>query len=131
MFRQMTDMPPGTAGFEAVGKVDDDDFEEVVAPVLRRQIEGGHKVRLLYLLGPRLREYEGDAAQEEFTFAARHATAYERVAVVSDESWLRPALRILSVLVPGKIRAFSVADLDEAKGWVAEGLDGRSQSAVE
>jgi hypothetical protein len=54
-----------------------------------------------------------------------------RVAVVSDESWLRPALRILSVLVPGKICAFSVADLDEAKGWVAEGLDGRSRSAVE
>jgi hypothetical protein len=127
MFKRITDMPPGTAGFEAVGEIDDDDFEDVVAPVLRQQIASGHKLRLLYLLGPQLREYDGDAAQEELKFAARHATAYERVGVVSDESWLRPALRLISVLVPGKIRAFPVADLDDAKRWVAEGLDGRGQ----
>ena len=124
MFRQMSDMPPGTIGFEAVGDVDDDDFEDVVAPVLRRQIAEGRKVRLLYLLGPQLREYEGDAAQEDLKFAARHATEYERVCVVSDESWLRPALRMLSVLVPGRIRAFRVANLEDAKRWVADGLDG-------
>ena len=41
-----------------------------MAPVLRQQIAGGHKLRLLYLLGPQLREYDGDAAQEEFKFAA-------------------------------------------------------------
>ena len=75
-------MPRGTVGFEAVGDIDDDDFEDVVAPVLRQQIASGHKLRLLYLLGPQLREYDGDAAQEEFKFAARHATAYERVGVV-------------------------------------------------
>ena len=115
MFKQMFDMPPDTIGFEAVGEIDDDDFEDVVAPVLRQQIAGGHKLRLLYLLGPQLREYDGDAAQEEFKFAARHATAYERVCVVSDESWLRPALRLLSVLVPGKIRGFPVADLADAR----------------
>jgi len=127
VFKQMFDMPPGTVGFEAVGKIDDDDFEDVVAPVLRQQIASGHKLRLLYLLGPQLSEYDGDAAQEEFKFAARHATAYERVAIVTDESWLRPALRLISVLVPGKIRGFPVADLDDAKRWVAEGLDGRGQ----
>jgi hypothetical protein len=124
VFKQMFDMPPGTVGFEAVGKIDDDDFEDVVAPVLRQQIASGHKLRLLYLLGPQLSDYDGDAAQEEFKFAARHATAYERVAIVTDESWLRPALRLISVLVPGKIRGFPVVDLADARTWVAEGLDG-------
>jgi hypothetical protein len=130
MFRQMFDMPRGTVGFEAVGEIDDDDFEHVVAPVLRQHIASGHKLRLLYLLGPKLREYDGDAAQEELKFAARHATAYERVGVVSDESWLRPALRLLSVLVPGEIRGFPVVDLAEARSWVAEGLDGHGQSTT-
>jgi SpoIIAA-like len=130
MFRQMFDMPRGTVGFEAVGDIDDDDFEDVVEPVLRRQIADGHKLRLLYLLGPQLREYDGEAAQEEFKFAARHATAYERVGVVSDESWLRPALRLLSVLVPGEIRGFPVADLADARRWVADGLDGQGRSTT-
>ncbi len=130
MFRQMFDMPRGTVGFEAVGDIDDDDFEDVVEPVLRRQIADGHKLRLLYLLGPQLRDYDGEAAQEDFKFAARHATAYERVGVVSDESWLRPALRLLSVLVPGEIRGFPVADLADARRWVADGLDGQGRSTT-
>jgi hypothetical protein len=45
--------------------------------------------------------------------------------VVTDEEWLRPALRLLSMLVPGQIRAFPVAELDEAKSWIAGGLDER------
>jgi SpoIIAA-like len=121
MLKQISDMPPGTIGFEAIGKVDDDDFESAVAPVLRRVIAEGRKVRLLYLLGSRLGEHEGDALKEEVKFAAHHPSAFERVAVVSDEEWLRPALRVLSVLVPGQLHGFAVADLHEAKAWLAAG----------
>jgi hypothetical protein len=32
MLRPMNDMPAGTIGFEAVGEVDDDDWEDVVEP---------------------------------------------------------------------------------------------------
>ncbi|PVY97985.1 STAS/SEC14 domain-containing protein [Actinomycetospora cinnamomea] len=126
MLRQIGNMPAGTLGFEAVGKFDDDDFEETVEPVLRREIAAGRAIRMLYLLGPDLLEYEGDALAEQLKFAARHATSYERVAVVSDQDWLRPALRVLSALVPGQLRAFPLAQLMQAKAWVAgerEGTD--------
>ncbi|GAA4697199.1 hypothetical protein GCM10023215_39200 [Pseudonocardia yuanmonensis] len=119
MLKRMSHMPAGTIGFEAAGKVDDDDFEEVVAPVLRQEIARGAKLRLLYLFGPQLRDYESDEFQEEIAFAVRHPTSYERVAVVSDETWLRPALRVLSLLVPGRLRGFPVAELEAAKRWVA------------
>jgi hypothetical protein len=121
MLKQMADMPPGTVGFEAIGEVDDDDVEKTAEPVLRQIIAEGRKVRLLYLLGARLREYDDDALKAEMMFAARHPSAYERVAVVSDEDWLRPALRVLSVLVPGQLRGFRVAELQAARSWVAEG----------
>lgn len=123
MLQQMPDMPVGTIGFEAIGKVEDDDFEDVVEPLLRKEIALGRKIRLLYLLGPALRKYEGDTVLEDMKFAARHPTAYERVAVVSDEDWLRPALRVLSVLVPGQLRGFPVVELQAAKAWLAAGLD--------
>jgi SpoIIAA-like len=122
MLKQMADMPPGTIGFEAIEEVDDDDFEKTVEPALRRIIAEGRKVRLLYLLGARFREYDGDALEEEIKFAIHHPSAYERVAVVSDEEWLRPALRLLSMLVPGQLRGFRVAELAAAKSWVAAGL---------
>ena len=44
MLRQMKDMPAGTIGFEAIGEVEDDDWEDAVEPVLpprdRRRAEG-------------------------------------------------------------------------------------------
>jgi hypothetical protein len=124
MLRPITDMPAGTIGFEAIGEVEDDDWEHAVEPVLRREIAEGRKVRLLYLLGPESRDVEGDAMTKDTGFRARHASSFERMAVVSDEDWTRPALRALSMLLPGKAKAFRVRELAAAKAWLAEGLAG-------
>ncbi len=121
--RPMTDMPAGTVGFEAIGEVEDDDWEQAVEPVLRREIADGRQVRLLYLLGPEARDVEGDAMSADVGFRARHATSFERVAVVSDEDWMRPAVRALSFLLPGKAKGFHVRELAAAKTWLADGVD--------
>ena len=123
MLRRMDDMPTGTIGFEAVGEVEDDDWEDAVEPVLRREMADGRKVRLLYLLGADARDVEGDAMTADTGFRARHASSFERVAVVSDEDWMRPALRALSVLLPGQARGFHVRELDAAKTWLADGVE--------
>jgi SpoIIAA-like len=122
MLRSISDMPAGTIGFEAIGEVEDDDWEEAVEPVLRREIADGRKVRLLYLLGPEARDVEGDAMSADTGFRMRHATSFDRVAVVSDEDWMRPALRALSFLLPGKAKGFRVRELEAAKAWLGEDL---------
>ena len=119
MLRRIDDMPVGTVGFEAVGEVEDDDWEEVAEPVLREELAGGRKLRVLFVLGPAAREIEGDAVGAGAGFGARHATSFDRVAVVSDEDWLRPALGALSFLMPGKAKGFRAAELADAKTWLA------------
>ena len=69
MLRRMSDMPVGTIGFEAVGEVEDDDWERSVEPLLRREIADGRKVRLLYLIGAEARDLEGDAMGADTGFA--------------------------------------------------------------
>lgn len=123
MLRLMPGMPVGTIGFEAVGDVDDDDWEAVVEPILRDEIAQGRKLRMLYLLGPRAHEVERDVMKADAEFRARHASSFERVAVVSDEDWLRPALRALSFMLPGKAKGFRVSELADAKAWLAAELD--------
>ena len=120
MLKRIADMPAGTVGFEAHGEVEDDDWEEVVEPVLRQELAGGGKLRVLYLLGPTTGEVEEDAIDAGAGFRARHATSFDRVAVVSDEDCLGPALKALSLLLPGKAKAFRVADLASAKAWLSE-----------
>lgn len=120
MLKRMNDMPEGTIGFEAIGEVDDDDWEEAVEPVLKALIASGGKVRMLYVLGPRSREVEGDAMSADVGFRARHASSFERVAVVSDEDWMRPALSALSFLMPGKAKGFRTTEVQSAKRWLVE-----------
>jgi hypothetical protein len=120
MLRRMSDLPPGTIGFEAIGEVEDDDWEDAVEPVLRQEIAAGRKVRLLYLLGANVRDIEGDTMTADTGFRARHATSFDRVAVVSDEDWLRPAVRALSFMLPGSAKAFRVRDLQAAKAWLVD-----------
>jgi hypothetical protein len=123
VLERIHDMPAGTLGFEAVGEVDDDDVEKVLGPALRQWVAERGKIRLLYLLGPRLEEFEGDAISENAKFVARHPTVFERVAVVSDDEWLRPAIRALSILLPGEVKVFPIRELTAAKKWLADGLD--------
>jgi hypothetical protein len=123
MLRRMTDMPVGTIGFEAVGDVEDDEWEDTVEPLLRQVIAEGQKVRLLYALGPRTREVEGDAMKADTAFRARHASSFERVAVVSDEDWMRPALSALSFMLPGKAKGFRTREIEDAKAWLAADSD--------
>jgi hypothetical protein len=122
MLRPMNDIPTRTIGFEAVGEVDDD-WEDVVEPVLRREIAAGRMVRLFYLFGLSADDIEGDAMKPDTSFRARHAKEFARAAVVTDESWIKPALRALSFLMPGGARRFAVRDLPATKAWLAQGLE--------
>src|SRR3954452_14530370 len=124
MLRRMDEMPAGTVGFEAVGDVEDDDWEEKVEPLLRQRIAAGEKLRLLYLLGADARDVDGDAAKEDAGFPARDARGFQRGAIVADESWMKPVLKTWSILMPGKAKAFAVHDLPAAKTWLAEGVEG-------
>ena len=78
---------------------------------------------MLYLLGPEARDVDGDALMADAGFRARHASSFERVAVVSDEDWLRPALGALSFLLPGQAKSFRVHELADAKTWLAARSD--------
>jgi len=123
MLRHIADMPAGTLGFEAVGEVEDDDWRAAVEPVLRRELPAGRKVRLLYLVGPGAADLSDDVTTASAGFRARHADSFERVALVSDAPWMGPALRVWSALLPGKARGFRVGELEDAKAWVAEGVE--------
>jgi hypothetical protein len=120
MIRLLSDMPVGVLGLEAVDEVERDDYENVVIPAVRATLAEHGKVRLVYVLGPEFDEYEGDAVWEDIKLGARHPASFERIAIVTDARWARPATKVFSVLWPGKARAFRLAELEAAKRWAAE-----------
>ena len=121
MIRVLNDMPAGVLGLEAIDDVEEEDYEEVLIPAVEAAIAEHGKVRLVYVLGPDFDEYEGEAVWEDLKLGARHPSSFERIAVVTDARWARPAIRMFSVLWPGQARAFPLTDLAAAKAWAAEG----------
>ena len=121
MLRILSHMPPGTVGVEAVGTVTEDDYRQILAPVLAGALQR-RDVRLLYVLGEEFDSFSRGAAWEDTKLWAKNLKGWERVAVVSDADWLEHAVSVFGWLVPGQVKVFETDDLDEAKAWLV-GID--------
>jgi hypothetical protein len=120
MIKLLSGMPAGVLGLEAVDDVEEEDYRNVVVPAVEAALAEHGKVRLVYVLGPEFDEYEEDAVWEDLKLGARHPASFERMAIVTDARWAGPAIKILSVLWPGRARAFPLTELEPAKRWAAE-----------
>jgi hypothetical protein len=121
MLRILNDMPPGTVGVEAVGKVTEEDYRDVLAPAVGDALQR-QDLRLLYVLGREFDSYSPGAAWEDTKLWAKNLKGWERVAIVSDADWLENAVKAFRWLMPGELKVFETDEMREAKGWLV-GLD--------
>jgi hypothetical protein len=124
MIERLDDMPTGTLGFRATDEIEREDYDEVLRPALERAIEGGGKLRTLYVIED-LEEIEPGALWADsklgFDLGVRHREAWERSAIVTDIDWMARAAKLFLWMIPGEARVFPRAELEQAKAWVAGG----------
>ena len=117
-------MPPGTVGFRVGGEIEDDDYEDVLVPELQRALENPGGLRTLYVIDD-LDEIEPGALWADtklgFDLGVRHHDAWVRSAIVTDIHWMARATRLFAWMIPGEARVFPLAELEQAKAWVAGG----------
>jgi SpoIIAA-like len=121
MIERLTDMPPGTVGFRVTGEVERGDYADVLSPELNRALEAG-PLRTLYVIET-LDEIEPAAlwadAQLGFDLGVRHRDAWERSAIATDMQWIARATKLFAWMIPGEVRIFPLAEVEEAKTWIA------------
>src|SRR4051812_5116534 len=117
-------MPPDTVGFRVTGKIERTDYADVLMPELHAALKAFGRLRTLYLIED-LDEIEPTALWEDaklgFDVGLRHREAWERSAIVTDIEWMARAARLFLWMVPGEARVVPVAELEQAKSWVAGG----------
>ena len=122
MIELLRDMPDGTVGVRIDGDVEREDYTRVMVPALTSALDGGRGLRTLYLIED-LDEIEGAALWEDtklgYDLVIKHHGAWQRSAIVTDIDWMARASKLLLWLFPGEARLFRVADLDQAKAWIA------------
>jgi stage II sporulation SpoAA-like protein len=101
-----------------VGTVTGDDYRTVLAPAVSRATAGGAKARLLLELGEGFEGYDAGGMAADAGFGVTHLGSFDRMAVVTDEEWLRRAVHLFGGLIPGEVRLFTVAEAADARAWI-------------
>ncbi len=121
MIEVLTDMPDGVTGIRASGRISGEDFRGF-APTMAA-LGAAKEIRIVEVIAP---DYEGfgpgGLAQDlklGFGTLLQHHSAFKRIAVVSDEDWVRHTMHALGWMVPGELAVFGLDELDKAKEWAA------------
>ena len=83
MIKIIANMPTGTIGLEAVGKVTEEDYRDVLIPAISTALER-NDVRLLYVLDEDFGSYSLGAMWADTKLWAQHLRAWKKIAIVSD-----------------------------------------------
>ncbi|MEZ5122960.1 MAG: STAS/SEC14 domain-containing protein [Solirubrobacterales bacterium] len=121
MIERIENMPPGTIGLRASGKITRDDYRTVLEPALRDAVEAG-EVRLLYVVEGDFEMRPGAVFEDAMTGARlgiAHHSAWKRMALVTDSDWVRRAVHAFAWMTPGEIRIWGLNGIDEAREWLA------------
>lgn len=120
MIEQIEGLPPGTLGFRASGQVTATDYARVLVPDVEGAFTVNRKLRLLYHVGPEFTGFEPGAMWEDAMLGFRHFSGWDRVALVTDVSWLRVAAQAMGFAIPAHFKLFHNRELDQAVAWVSE-----------
>jgi SpoIIAA-like len=117
MIKLLDDLPRGVIGFEVVGKLQAEDYRDVVLPALEQAARGG-EVRFVILM-PEFHGMAPGALWQDLKVGIEHFRAWKRIALITDIEWMHHITSIFGWMTPGEVKVFSLQDRDQAIAWAA------------
>jgi hypothetical protein len=74
---------------------------------------------MLYVIDEDTTGLSAGAAWQDTKVGLGLYTRWEKVAVVTNREWPRHSVDIFGYLIPGEMRAFTIAEEPEARAWVS------------
>lgn len=119
MIEKIPDLPDNALGFSAKGMVTANDYESIIIPAVEELFSQYDKIRFLYHLGEDFTGFEAAAMWDDTKLGLKHFTGWERMAVVSDIEWIRTAIKIFGLGIPGQVHVFHNDKLTDAIRWIS------------
>jgi hypothetical protein len=119
MFEPIEGFADTVVAVRGTGLVSADDYRTVLAPAIERATAGGRKARLLLELVDGFEGYDTSAVLADTTLGLGNISSFERIAIVTDAEWLRRAIHLFGVLIPGDVRLFPAVEAAAARSWIA------------
>lgn len=123
MVELLKDFPPHVAAYRASGEVEKEEYEKVVMARVDEVAAAYGKINFIVLLETKMQNYTLPAFLDYLKVSFEHFSKWNRMAIVTDQNWVRTAYEVLSKIVPGEIRGYELAQFEEAKQWVSAPLE--------
>jgi hypothetical protein len=120
MIEIIPDMPENVVAVSAKGKVTGEDYDAVLIPAIEDRLVRNNRIRVLYQLGQDFSGFTVEAMWDDAKVGIRHLTAFEKIAVVSNVTWIITAVKIFAFVIPCPVKIFPNEQLSEAKAWVSQ-----------
>jgi hypothetical protein len=99
------------------GKITQDDMDRVL-PKVEAFLARHGKVRMVEVI-PAFEGFEWSTIWDGIKFDVAHIRDIERVAVVTDVGWIGGWTRAFCKVMPLEVKVYDMADLADARAWVA------------
>jgi hypothetical protein len=123
VIERVTDLPPGTLGFRASGKIASDEYRRMIEPIYAT-LERGEKLNIYFELADDFDGLDLGALLQDVKAAGsvglKHRSSWQRMALVTDKDWVRHGASAFGWLAPGELRLFELSERDGARAWLAE-----------
>src|SRR4051794_9265176 len=117
MFKEITGLPTGVIGFEVAGKLAAEDYRDVLLPALEKAAASGD-VRFLVVI-PQFEGFTPGALWQDLKTGMESWHAWKRVALVTDEEWMRYATEWFGWMTPGEVKHFPLDRRADAIAWAS------------
>ncbi len=121
MIELFDDLPGDTLGIRLVGKIEAQDYTDVLIPALEAAHQAHETVNVLAVIGPEYDSYSVAALWDDARYGIRHMRGWGRFAIVSDYDWVHHLSGVGKLFYGSRLRLFGMTELDHAKAWLAEG----------
>ncbi len=119
MLEALKGFPENTVAFAARGRLTQSDYRTVLVPAVETALKTHKKLRVYFEIGSDFAGIDPSAVWEDFKIGLRHWLRWERIAVVTDVSWIRNTLWPLGFLMPAKLKVFPASEASQARNWLS------------
>jgi hypothetical protein len=119
MIEQIENLPENVVGFRASGKVTKDEYDTILIPAVDKQANETGKLRYLFVLDTDVSNLTGGAWYDDIKMGLKHLLQWKKIAIVSDQKGVNKFTNVFGHVMPGEVKAFTIAELATAKTWLS------------
>lgn len=123
MVELLNNFPPHVAAYKASGAISKEEYEQIVMARIDEVAAQHGKINFLVLLETDVDNYSLGAFIDYLKISFKHFTRWNRMAIVTDQKWVRTLYEGLSAVVHGEIKSYELSQFEAARQWVSKPLD--------